>query len=139
MVSPLWPAAREQGEVIHVHSCAPGWTDIGGTCWPDPLTEPEGGGGEPGLPGGPDEGDGNDGPFTGGSGEGDLKKQHGCSVTQLASNVAKPCQKKLDDDVIHGAEPHYVLCTGQKKGKVVHPKMYCCQKVDGKAKCEPLN
>jgi hypothetical protein len=50
---PIWPAVKEQeGEVIHVHSCAPGWTDIGGTCWPDPLTEPEAGGGEPGVPGG---------------------------------------------------------------------------------------
>ena len=45
-------------EVIEVHNCPPGWTDYGGTCFPDPLTEPSGGGG-----GGP-------GPGTGGGGEG---------------------------------------------------------------------
>ena len=44
------PAAREQeGEVIHVHSCPPGWTDYGGTCFPPPVTEPPvGGSGEEG-------------------------------------------------------------------------------------------
>ena len=39
-------------EVIEIHSCPPGWSDIGGSCWPDPLTEPGGVGGEPGMPGG---------------------------------------------------------------------------------------
>jgi hypothetical protein len=39
-------------EVIEVHSCAPGWTDIGGTCWPNPLTEPSSGSGTSDMPGG---------------------------------------------------------------------------------------
>jgi hypothetical protein len=65
--SPVWPALREQeGEVIHVHSCPPGYSDIGGSCWPIPLTEPPVGGGMGGSPsgGGPTDGGGG-----GGSGE----------------------------------------------------------------------
>ena len=54
IISEVYPAR----EVIEVHSCPPGWTDYGGTCFPDPLTEPSGGGG-----GGP-------GPGPGGGGEG---------------------------------------------------------------------
>ena len=53
-VGPIYPA-REMEEEIHVHSCAPGWTDIGGTCWPNPLTESSSsgsaGGGMPGSGG----------------------------------------------------------------------------------------
>lgn len=45
------------GEEIPVHSCAPGWIDIGGTCWPAPLTEPSSGGGS-GAPGGGSAGSG---------------------------------------------------------------------------------
>ena len=41
----VWPAAEQEGEVIHVHSCPPGWTDYGGTCFPPPVTEPPVGGG----------------------------------------------------------------------------------------------
>jgi hypothetical protein len=59
-VSPVRPAAREQeGEVIHVHSCPPGWTDYGGTCFPPPVTEPPVGGEGEDLPPGdrPDDGE----------------------------------------------------------------------------------
>lgn len=60
-IIPIRPALREQeGEVIHVHSCPPGFSDIGGSCWPNPLTEPtgsrggnSGGFGEIGVGGGP--------------------------------------------------------------------------------------
>src|SRR5438128_2215031 len=54
MISPIYPAEINVGhETIPVHSCAPGWTDYGGTCFPDPLTEPSSGsGGDPGEPGG---------------------------------------------------------------------------------------
>lgn len=32
-INPIRPALREQeGEVIHVHSCSPGFSDIGGAC-----------------------------------------------------------------------------------------------------------
>lgn len=48
-------------EIIEVHGCPPGWSDIGGTCWPDPLTEPSGGGGSTGIPGVPSDGDGKGG------------------------------------------------------------------------------
>jgi hypothetical protein len=42
-IGQIYPA-REMEEEIHVHSYALDWTDIGGTCWPHPLTEPSGGG-----------------------------------------------------------------------------------------------
>jgi hypothetical protein len=64
MLSPVWPALREQeGEIIHVHGCPPGFRDIGGSCWPIPLTEPPIGGGGGGLPsgGGPSDGGGGSG------------------------------------------------------------------------------
>jgi hypothetical protein len=52
MIGTIHPAR----EVIEIHSCPPGWTDYGGTCWPNPLTEPSSsgsaGGGMPGSGGG---------------------------------------------------------------------------------------
>ena len=58
IISEIYPAR----EVIEVHSCPPGWTDYGGTCFPDPLTEPSsGGGGGGGMPGGGDGGPGGGG------------------------------------------------------------------------------
>jgi hypothetical protein len=62
----FYPAMEMEEEVINVHGCAPGWTDIGGTCWPNPLTEPPGtgsggGGGLPGEPGGGGSGGGGGG------------------------------------------------------------------------------
>jgi hypothetical protein len=52
------PPITVPGETIPVHSCPPGWTDIGGTCWPPVQTEPSSGGGSgmPGFPGEPGEG-----------------------------------------------------------------------------------
>jgi hypothetical protein len=59
MLRPIWPALREdEGKVIHLHSCPPGFSDIGGSCWPNPLTEPPGGGGDGWPPGGPGDGGG---------------------------------------------------------------------------------
>jgi hypothetical protein len=73
---PIYPA-REMEEEIHIHSCAPGWTDIGGTCWPDPLTEPGGGGAGGGLPG-------SGGGGSGGGGSGGLSGywecRNGCEI-----------------------------------------------------------
>jgi hypothetical protein len=61
------PPITVPGEDIPIHSCPPGWQDLGGICWPPPLTEPpSGGGGGPGTPGGPFEGD--NGPRGGGGG-----------------------------------------------------------------------
>lgn len=62
----VYPA---RDEVIVLHSCPPGWSDIGGSCWPDPLTEQggSGGGGSSGS-GAVDE---DSGPGGGDSGEAD--------------------------------------------------------------------
>jgi len=54
-------------EIIEVHSCPPGWSDIGGSCWPDPLTEQGGsGGGESGGSGEVGGGGGSGGGASGG-------------------------------------------------------------------------
>ena len=67
MISPIYPAEINVGhETIPVHSCAPGWTDMGGTCWPNPLSEPSWGGEGTGTPGVPGEGDGGPGGGVGG-------------------------------------------------------------------------
>ncbi len=109
------------------------------------VTGPLGGGGTPS--GGGESGGG--GPGVGGGGvpfekpKIDLDKPvlNGCSVNQLNSKAAKPCNKKVDDDLNGGVKnPHYFECTGKKKGKVHHPKMQCCQKYDGdNAICDDLN
>jgi hypothetical protein len=66
---------------------------------------------------------------------------HGCSERQMQKKAAKPCNKQHDDDFMRGvANPHYVSCTGEPKGKVVHPKMECCQDWDDDVTiCDPLN
>ncbi len=76
MVSPVWPAVREQeGEVINVHGCPVGWTDWGGTCYP-PLTEPPvGGGGGEGEVTPPGGGQENGGPYGRGNGKGKEKSR----------------------------------------------------------------
>jgi len=62
-------------EVIRVHSCPPGWSEVDGSCWPDPLEESggsgTGGGGGGGGGGGPHEDpDGGGGAGGGGNGGG---------------------------------------------------------------------
>jgi hypothetical protein len=53
------------GENIPLHSCAPGWEDIGGMCWPVPMTESPSSGG-PAAPGGGSAGSGPGGGGVGG-------------------------------------------------------------------------
>jgi hypothetical protein len=60
------PPITVPGETIPVHSCPPGWQDLGGICWPPPQTEPPSGGGGPGTPGFPGEPSGNGPPGPGG-------------------------------------------------------------------------
>lgn len=75
-----------------------------------------GGGGDGGIP---SKTDPNDKPLPG---------QHGCSANQIQSEAAQPCHKLIDNDLLSGAKnSHYFECTGKRKGKVVHPKMQCCQ------------
>lgn len=65
-ITPVLGALYPAMEVIEIHGCPPGWSDIGGSCWPDPLTEPSGtgsggGGGLPSEPGGGGTGGGGGG------------------------------------------------------------------------------
>jgi hypothetical protein len=86
--SQIWAALMEEdGEVIHVHSCAPGYTEIGGVCWQNPLTEPPVGGGD-WPPGGPFQVP-PDGP--GGNGGGDTRHK-GCN------NNCNSCYDICEDD-----------------------------------------
>lgn len=55
----IYPA---RDEVIEIHGCLPGWSDIGGSCWPNPLTEPTwGGSAGGGMPGAGEGGSGGGG------------------------------------------------------------------------------
>jgi hypothetical protein len=89
---PLYPAREMEEEVIIVHGCAPGWTDIGGTCWPDPLTEPLGGGTGGGMPG-----SGGGGSGSGGSGglSGYWECRNGCEVAH--SRCLDTCEGTVED------------------------------------------
>lgn len=58
------------------------------------------------------------------------------------SKEAKPCLRKQEDDQAHGVyeeHQHYMECTGKRKGRVVHPKMQCCQGDKEVKVCEDLN
>lgn len=55
-VRAVYPAMEMEEEVINVHGCPPGWSDIGGSCWPNPLTEPSESGSGGGMPGEPSGG-----------------------------------------------------------------------------------
>jgi hypothetical protein len=55
MIGHIYPAMKD--EEIYVHSCPPGWQDIGGSCWPVPQSEP--------FPGTPGPFPGTPGPFEG--------------------------------------------------------------------------
>jgi hypothetical protein len=119
------PAAREQeGEVIHIHSCPPGWTDYGGTCFPPPVTEPPvGGGGGEGTPpgGGPDD----DGPGGGGDGEPYGTKKppkgtHQCGFSENSwRNHFQASECVLDNQTAKKGERYRLYC-GQDD------KIYCC-------------
>jgi len=38
ITSGIYTALRN--EDVNIHSCAPGWTEVAGKCWLNPLTEP---------------------------------------------------------------------------------------------------
>jgi len=91
-IVPIYPVREMEEEAINVRSCAPGWTDIGGFCWPDLLTEPSGGssGGKPGEPGGGGSGGG------GGGGLGDYWVcKDGCET--VYSKCLDTCEGTVDN------------------------------------------
>ena len=132
------------GEVIEIEDDAPWWPPS----W--------GGHTGPGASGGSSETGGSGGGASGGTkpppkkppnkpprpGKDDPQEiLHGCSERQMQKKAAKPCNKQHDDEFMRGvANPHYVSCTGEPKGKVAHPKMECCQDWgDDVTICEDLN
>ena len=144
MISPIYPAVIDVGEeTIPVHSCPPGYNDWGGKCYPILTEPPTGGGGSPGSGGEPGE----SGEGGGGDGGVPLDKDApipdlgNCSARQIQSKAAKPCHKKIDEDLNGGVKnPHYFECTGKRRGRVQYPKMQCCQqKGDDVIVCDDLN
>jgi hypothetical protein len=124
------------GEVIEIEDDAP-WSPPpwGGHTGPGTTGgggetgsgEPGGGGGDGGTP---SKTDPNDKPQPG---------LHGCSPNQIMSDAAKPCQDKVESDLMnHVTNPHYTRCMGKRHGNVMHPKMECCQKQGNRTVCEPL-
>jgi hypothetical protein len=121
------------GEVIEIEDDAP---------WSPPSwgghTGPASGGGS-----------GETGPGGGGPGGGDggipdpndkpAPHLHGCSPNQIMSDAAKPCEARVESDLMHGVKNrHFTRCTGEQKGNVVHPVMECCQKKGKRLVCTKL-
>lgn len=148
MVGTIDPALGISDEgPFEVHACRPGFVQIGegaNMVCVDP-TDPFGTRGHDG--GGFGSGGQGGGGEDGGesiSSDADLDKPvlSGCSSRQLLSKEAKPCLQKQQDDQAQGVDNehrHYMECTGKKKGRVVHPKMQCCQGDKEVKICEDLN
>lgn len=86
MIGTIHPAR----EVIEIHSCPPGWTDYGGTCFPDPLTEPSSGSGT--SSGGPGGGGQGGAPGPGGAGPGQTPQPHTTPKPKIYHpEKGKPC------------------------------------------------
>ena len=125
------------GEVIEIEDDAP---------WSPP---PWGGHTGPGTTGGTGE-TGSGEPGGGGGGDGGTPSKtdpndkpqptlHGCSANQIMSDAAKPCQDKVQSDLMNNVKnPHYTQCRGKRRGNVVHPIMECCQQLGNRTVCEPL-
>ena len=93
---PVYAAMRAE-ETIHVHSCAPGWTEVGGECWPDPLSEPSWG--SPFDTGGGSGSGGGSGGGGGGGGSGQPPKppkppKCECGAPSCAKSDGDPCRLK---------------------------------------------
>lgn len=131
-INPIRPALREQeGEVIHVHSCPPGFSDIGGSCWPIPLDEPphDAGVGD----GGPRDG----GPPDGGGGGGNGDKPPKVCTPQLQDNcneLYRICREKYGVECMEG-EP--VSHCEARQPKDLKSKYQTCLKENKSAYCGP--
>ena len=120
--SAVRPALEQEGEVIHVHSCPPGWTDYGGTCFPPPVTEPPTGGAGGNWPIG-------DGPTDGGYGGGagtPPKKAHECNKSdfggsQGAAAAAKEACRSWGER--KGISNVYIWCVPTSGGRTAKS---CC-------------
>src|SRR5262249_38712859 len=107
------PPITVPGETIPVHSCPPGWADIGGVCWPPPMTEPpSGGGGGPGMPGGP-KGDGRHGP--GGESGGESPEPQSTDKYKRRVRAVGDAWRKQCDEQAKGDEYEAQLCCNKKE------------------------
>jgi len=114
-------------ETIEIHSCAPGWTDIGGRCWPNPLTEPTGGGGgNTPSPGDIEEGNGPGGTQVGGRRQRAPDQPKLCSQKAKDSQVHKDCVDETIKDASQNRAPetwHYARCVNDRMGREL---VACC-------------
>ena len=110
-----------RNEDINIHSCAPGWTEVAGRCWLNPLTEPVlGGGGDEGPS--PVQEPGGGGGRGGGTGSrGEPIVSAGCTLRQIKSRLGRWCIGQTERDVAsgHGVNDiHHLVCNGDQ--------MECC-------------
>ena len=130
IIGSIAPALGISDEGIEIHSCRPGYIQLGEG--PNMVCI------DPGDPFGTrgHEGPGEVGP---GPGEptsrgGKPKLKNGCTDKQILSDAAKFCGEKADEDYRNGlANPHYLNCVGAN--------IRCCQDdvgKDGKKKCGPF-
>lgn len=128
VVSPVWPAAKKQeGEVIHVHSCPVGWTDYGGTCFPPPVTEPPvGGDGDVGEGMPPYNGPGDVGPY--GS-----KGKHPKTFAEFLKNSGGRYCAPADFSGGREARDKAEQACGKKSTKNVDRQLACFENPDGTA------
>ena len=127
-------------EGIEVHSCRPGFIQIGegATMVCVDPTDPFGtrghdGGGLPGNGGGVPTDSGGRPPRR-------PPQTHGCTSEQLQTEEAGRCIEKMQEDVKKGEKfTHYVRCSKDRQG---NPIMGCCQDyLDGRIKrrrCAPI-
>jgi hypothetical protein len=103
---------EEDGGVIHVHSCAPGYTEIGGVCWQNPLTEPPVGGDDWPPGGGPSDVP-PDGGGGGGGGDGSTAEQRGAKWAKECQTAKFPgqCCTKKYNECIHSYDKE---CAGHE-------------------------
>jgi|SRR5262249_39622894 len=136
IIDSIGPALGISDEGIEVHSCRPGFIQLGegaNMVCIDPG-DPFGTRGHE-LPVGTGPGTGEPTSKGGPSGGKPILK-NGCTDKQILSNRAKPCRVQGDEDIKNGVEPHYVRCVGTRMG--------CCQDYvgsDGKKhrNCTSLN
>jgi hypothetical protein len=125
LIGPIHPALMAE-EVIYVQGCPPGWQDIGGSCWPPPLSE--GGTSEP-FPDEPSESEPMKGRKGGGKGKTGPTKKRPKGPIFNPKKEGDPCNASgfINGQAVIIAEGEYKLGTLWR----------CCgtNTVDGSPQC----
>jgi hypothetical protein len=129
MISLVYPAMK--AEEIEVHSCAPGWVDIGGSCWPVPQSES-------GIPGTPEPFPDAPDPFEakrkGGPKRGETKKPPRPRRPIFLPKDGGACHA---DQMYRGTDRVAIIAAGHYYATGLGPSWMCCgvNTVDSVATC----